>query len=614
MTNSKITRRALLISFVALMLCLAMLTGTTFAWFTDQETSANNKIVAGDLDVQLLMYDETAQDYVDIGEESDPIFGADGSLIAQNNNLNTLWEPGKTQVAYLAIKNNGSLALKYKVELEVEEADTKKLYEVMSYAITPGAQNVGVTAWDAANAKSIVLGTQAVSGEVELEKGITHYFALSVHMDENAGNSYENAKISFDLTVYATQLNVEPDAFGPDYDANSQYTSGGSANVPAGKLDANNKLTEVMTVSTTDNSATATLPIGTKLADGVTEVTLTTAAAEPIINSGTLYANAYAIDITVDGLADDNTEPVTVVKKAALPTGLTNVVAYHKGEELAAFSYDPTTGDISVTVTNFCNFTFASEALTLVSDGLYKDSQKNVYVYNAEGLAALNTIMAGSFDHPEINIMNNIDFTGKTWTPVDAHVDWNRKFSTINGNGHTISNLTINGRAMFTRFSLGTGVTVTIKDVTFDNATINSSDLNTSIICGQTYNDVILDNVDVKNSTITGAYKVAPLIATVYNETPSTVTATLKNCDVSNTTVKSTSYDFCTAGMVAFVYEGNNDKIEFENCTVTDVQLFAKPNGYASHAAIYVNDADTDDCFNEAEGVTVTNVTFEALN
>ena len=56
-----------------------------------------------------------------------------------------------------------------------------------------------------------------------------------------------------------------------------------------------------------------------------------------------------------------------------------------------------------------------------------------------------------------------------------------------------------------------------------------------------------------------------------------------------------------------------NDRIQFENCTVKDVQLYAKPNGYASHAAIYVNDADTDDCFNEAPGVTVTNVTFTAL-
>ena len=124
---------------------------------------------------------------------------------------------------------------------------------------------------------------------------------------------------------------------------------------------------------------------------------------------------------------------------------------------------------------------------------------------------------------------------------------------------------------------------------------------------------MLLDNVDVKNSTITGGYKVAPLIATVYNESTSTITATLKNCDVENTTVKATTYDFCTTGMVAFVYEGNNDTIEFENCTVKDVKLFANPNGYSSHAAIYVNDAETDDCFNEAEGVTVTNVTFEAL-
>jgi c-di-GMP-binding flagellar brake protein YcgR len=103
-------------------------------------------------------------------------------------------------------------------------------------------------------------------------------------------------------------------------------------------------------------------------------------------------------------------------------------------------------------------------------------------------------------------------------------------------------------------------------------------------------------------------------MGTVYNESSTTITATLKNCDVENTTVKATSYDFCTTGMVAFVYEGNNDKIEFENCTVKDVKLYAKPNGYASHAAIYVNDAETDDCFNEAAGVTVTNVTFEAIN
>jgi len=48
--------------------------------------------------------------YQDISNSPSPIFGA-GS-VAQNNNAETLWEPGKTQIAYLAIKNNGNLVLK----------------------------------------------------------------------------------------------------------------------------------------------------------------------------------------------------------------------------------------------------------------------------------------------------------------------------------------------------------------------------------------------------------------------------------------------------------------------------------------------------------------------
>ncbi|MBR5140194.1 MAG: hypothetical protein IKV16_03980, partial [Clostridia bacterium] len=132
----------------------------------------------------------------------------------------------------------------------------------------------------------------------------------------------------------------------------------------------------------------------------------------------------------------------------------------------------------------------------------------------------------------------------------------------------------------------------------------------TSILTVQTYQNVLLDNVDVKNSTIIGGYKVAPLIATVYNESTSTITATLKNCDVENVVVKATSYDFCTTGMVAFVYAADNDKIEFENCTVTDVALYA-PNVYTAHAAVYTTGSNT--LFDEVPGVIVTNVTFENI-
>lgn len=245
-----------------------------------------------------------------------------------------------------------------------------------------------------------------------------------------------------------------------------------------------------------------------------------------------------------------------------------------------------------------------------VADGLYKGESNVFYVYNANGLEKMNTMMADKTAGRDavVNLLSDIDFSGKTWTPVDSHADSKFEIAEINGNGHTISNLTINGQAMFRRFA-GTG-DVVIKDITFDGATVNSNgNINTAIVTGHTYQNVLLDNVDVKNSTITGGYKVAPLIATVYNENPnSTITATLKNCDVENVVVTATSYDFCTTGMVAFVYADDADAIAFENCSVKNVKLYA-PNAYTAHAAVYTTGSET--LFNEADGVTVTDVTFE---
>ena len=45
--NSKSTKRALLTSVLAMVVCLAMLVGSTFAWFTDTATTGVNKIQAG---------------------------------------------------------------------------------------------------------------------------------------------------------------------------------------------------------------------------------------------------------------------------------------------------------------------------------------------------------------------------------------------------------------------------------------------------------------------------------------------------------------------------------------------------------------------------------------
>lgn len=223
----KSTKNKLLSSIATLCVCFAMLIGSTYAWFTDSASTGVNKIQSGNLDVKLLMYDTTENDYVDISNDTTPIFGSDNSTVVGPNNSDTLWEPGKTQVAYLAIKNAGNLDLKYKVDLSVTNpSDGKNLYQVMRYAITPNATNGGVTSWNPAEGKQVTVGNQLVSdADVSLKKGETHYFALSVHMEESAGNIYKDGKVEFDLTVYAAQLSSEEDSFDNTYDMWAEYDS-----------------------------------------------------------------------------------------------------------------------------------------------------------------------------------------------------------------------------------------------------------------------------------------------------------------------------------------------------------------------------------------------------
>ena len=100
MTNSKSTKRVLISSALAILMCAAMLIGTTFAWFTDTASTAVNKIQAGNLDVEL----EYSKDFIEWKKVNDTTKVFEDS---------TLWEPGRTEVVYLRVKNAGTLALKY---------------------------------------------------------------------------------------------------------------------------------------------------------------------------------------------------------------------------------------------------------------------------------------------------------------------------------------------------------------------------------------------------------------------------------------------------------------------------------------------------------------------
>ena len=370
----KTTKRAFLTSLLALFLCFTMLLGTTFAWFTDTASSEGNKIVAGTLDLKLLMYNGSK--YVNIGDSKAPIFGDEESLIAQNNNANTLWEPGKTQVAYLAIENAGNLDLKYSVVLTVTDPEGD-LYNVMQYTITPDATPATpVTAWDASAALPVVAAAQPVSGSVALGVGATHYFALSLHMIKEAGNEYQGKDLSFDITVRATQLSAEKDSFGDDYDAFAPFEDGSfhfshSETVTA---DAEGKFLS--------GDATGTFKASGTAAAG-SEIKVDLAPALP--EQGTLNVvdesgkSIASYEITVEGQEEGS----IVTFELFLGKNLVDVKAFHEGNEMTntEFVYDSLTGFVTVTTTDFSVYDFA-----YFEEGSKILPKAKVTVYNKEDL------------------------------------------------------------------------------------------------------------------------------------------------------------------------------------------------------------------------------------
>ena len=211
----KSTKKSFLTSLISLLLCFSMLLGTTYAWFTDSATSGGNKIQAGDLDIELRFWTGTGEeDYEKINEESAPLFGVGNSetLSANADSRNTLWEPGKTQTVFLSLKNAGNLDLKYKVAIEAYNV-IGNLISVMQYQITPDAKyGVNVSWTSGTSAKEGPNNTSA--SNVALKAGEEHFFALSIHMDEEAGNSYMAGSVDFDIRVLASQLASEYDSNG----------------------------------------------------------------------------------------------------------------------------------------------------------------------------------------------------------------------------------------------------------------------------------------------------------------------------------------------------------------------------------------------------------------
>ena len=214
--NQKATKRALLTSVMALVMCVVMLVGTTFAWFTDTASTNVNRIVAGNLDVDIVDATDTSTS-LDKGTLQF-LRAADGTD-EPTKVENVLWEPGATFFTQgFKIANKGNLALKYKVVVSGTTGDTG-LLKVMKFDVVSKMEKTGFEVNFTTTPGQLLpsaAGTPSVSDT----------FYLRGHMDENAGNEYKNMTLTgISVTVYATQLASEFDSFNNTYDENAEYSA-----------------------------------------------------------------------------------------------------------------------------------------------------------------------------------------------------------------------------------------------------------------------------------------------------------------------------------------------------------------------------------------------------
>ena len=209
MNTKKATKRALLTSVTALVMCVVMLVGTTFAWFTDTASTGVNKIVAGNLKVDIVNEAGTAS----IKNSGLKFVSADNVTKGEA----ILWEPGCRYVTEgFRIANNGNLALKWKAQVNKgttapNEGNFDLLDVIDFYLVRSKDANDMGTALDEFSGNL----TAGAKSDVYYIKGV---------MKTTAGNDYQGLELDgITITVYATQDTVENDSFGKDYDENATY-------------------------------------------------------------------------------------------------------------------------------------------------------------------------------------------------------------------------------------------------------------------------------------------------------------------------------------------------------------------------------------------------------
>lgn len=535
------TKRALLMSALSLLLCVALLLGTTYAWFTDSVTSANNIIKSGNLDVEL----EYSTDMASWNTVT-----ADSKLFSDT----ALWEPGYTQVVYLKVKNVGSLDLKYQLAMNIveetpginQDGETFKFSEYIMFGTKEvTAKYAGrAEAVNAvkANAKKISAGFTTPGTLADHTDAAV--LALVVYMPEEVTsvanhNGINIPQIRLGLNLVATQFASEDDSFNEKYDELATY--------PAAASFIRN-----------DDTATDELTageVGINLPAGAPEGTYTIEVSNKDVqeeNGNTTVS--YEIELLYNGqpVSTNTVTPGTVYDvNIDVGPGLNITSVLHKGQPVADFDYNIATGIVSFKTSTFSPFAVSynvpetewnGEIATALPQGLVLDSDaKKIYVSGAGAYTYLDTLAANWNSYVSgynayyyywdwcVELLSDIDLNGKDFSLK------NFIWGGFNGNGNTISNANIEGQGLFAAM----GGTLGLVDLNVANIHIDGNALN---CVGGVVGSIttFANNVHAKNVTVRGEKYVGGLFGKAVNE--------VKDCSLTEAVVKLTENGEKTVG------------------------------------------------------------------
>jgi len=416
------TKRKLSISLVTMLITVFMLLGSTYAWFTDSTSNTGNRIQAGTLDIDLLMDKTLDGSYVSIDKGTGDIFKE--AAKAQNSN-ETLWEPGKTQVVFLAVENKGNLALKYNAYIDVTDEGLVGSLEYLLLPISSDEYNTNfasITNWEDLRTAAATYGITSaavVAGRNVITSGILDeiyesdeqnerdYVALVVHMMEDAGNEYQGKDAIIDVAIVATQATAELDGFGTNtYDENAEGLT--PAEPIHTSVVTNNTVktetTDTLTFTTSGDVKSATLAKSSAAALFV-DNQATDTSKDMVLNldvnttENTLSSVTYDLSlyktITTDGVKG---EPAKVTDELAtyltttidIGPELKNVKVTHSGNEMEALSS-------------------ADGTPTNINGGYYYDSETGILTIKSKTFSPFKV----TFDHK---------YGGGSGTPEDPYI------------------------------------------------------------------------------------------------------------------------------------------------------------------------------------------------